>query len=258
MLKILTHRSCIVSAKLLKAALIPILGRRVVVTTRPDRIRGPFIRYGCAADVAVPDTSFNSQAFVRLASNKAAFSKLLRDNDISTPTFYRETAPLANQYPVLIRKTLNSSGGRGIVVCPDAASFAANWNPIYVWTPFIKTQFELRVHVLGGRVVKVLKKRFVGVDGVEEGEELVEPAVPIRNLDRGYHYSARNLDTYPKVHDLVKTVHPIIGAPSFYTLDLAWDKVNKRYFVFEANSGSGLNSQTVELYADHLARAFLS
>lgn len=256
-MKILTHRSCIVSAKLLRDALTPLLGLRrpIRVTTNAARVRGPFIRYGSAAPVAGPDTQFNSQAFVSLASNKAAFSHLLRENDIPTPVFHRTTRP--TQYPVLIRKTLNASGGRGIVVCPDKATFDQHWDDAYVWTPFVKTQFELRVHVLGGKVVKVLKKRYVGTDGVEEGEELTEPALPIRNLDKGYHYSARELTTYPKVHTLVAALDPIIKG-RFYTLDIGWDKVKQRYFVFEANSGSGLNTQTVELYADYLARAIMS
>ncbi len=257
-MKILTHRSCIVSAKLLRDHLSALIGRAIRVTTNPARINGQFIRYGSAAPVAVPDTQFNSQAFVQLASNKSAFSALLKDHGIPTPIFYRTTQPTAAQYPVLIRKTLNSSGGRGIVVCPNAATFAANWAPAYVWTPFIKTQFELRVHVLGGEVVKVFKKRFVGVGGAEEATELAEPALPIRNLDKGYHYSARELDTYPKVHELVDKLHPHIGTPAFYTLDIGWDHAKKHYFVFEANSGSGLNTQTVELYADYLARALMA
>lgn len=256
-MKILTHRSCIVSAKLLRDALSDITGRLIRVTTNPARIRGPFIRYGSAAPVMGPDTQFNSQAFVALASNKSAFSALLKEHEIPTPVFYRATLPAANQYPVLIRKTLNSSGGRGIVVCPDAAMFNAHWRPTYVWTPFVKTQFELRVHVLGGKVVKVLKKRYVGVGGAEEADEIREPALPIRNLDKGYHYSARDLDTYPKVHDLVGTLNPFLGG-QFYTLDIGWDRAKKHYFVFEANSGSGLNTQTVELYADYLARAIMA
>ncbi len=256
-MKILTHRSCIVSARLLRDHLSDIIGRVIHVTTNPVRIRGPFIRYGSASDVGVPDTQFNSQAFVRLVSNKSAFSRLLGDNQVPTPMFHRTTLPIANQYPVLIRKTLNASGGRGIVICPDVATFNQHWNAAYVWTPFVKTQFELRVHVLGGKVVKVFKKRFVGVGGAEEADELIEPKLPIRNLDKGYHYSARELDTYPKIHDLVKKLDPIIKG-RFYTLDVGWDKVKKQYFVFEANSGSGLNTQTVELYADYLARAVLS
>ncbi len=254
-MKILTHRSCIVSAKLLRDSLMDITGRQIRVTTNPARITGPFIRYGSAAPVTVPDTQFNSRAFVQLASNKSAFSRLLREHDIPTPVFHQTTRPSA--YPVLIRTTLNSSGGRGIIVCPNATTFDAQWDPSYVWTPFIKTQFELRVHVLGGEVVKVFKKRFVGVGGADEAAELAEPALPIRNLDKGYHYSARELDTYPKVHTLVAALNPIIGG-RFYTLDIGWDHVKKHYLVFEANSGSGLNTQTVELYADYLARAIMS
>lgn len=254
-MKILAHRSCIVSAKLLRDHLSVLTGRAIRVTRNAARIRGPFIRYGSADDVKVPDTGYNSQAFVRLASNKSAFAKTMKDANIYSPIYYQATMP--DKYPVLIRKTLNSSGGKGIVVCPDKTIFDANWANTYVWTPFIKTQFELRVHVVGGQVVKVFKKRYVGVDGQEEGEELKEPALPIRNLDRGYHYSARDIDTYPKVLELVAALGPVLVG-KFYTLDIGWDKAKKQYFVFEANSGSGLNTQTVELYADYLARAMMA
>lgn len=254
-MKILTHRSCIVSAKLLRDALSDLLGIQMLVTTNANRINGPFIRYGCTDAVKVKDTEYNSADFISLVSNKSLFSKLMKEKGIHSPVYYKNTKP--TKYPVLIRKTLNSSGGRGIVVCPNEKTFEDNWSPEYVWTPFVKTQFELRVHILGGKIVKLFKKRFVGVDGQEEGEEQKEPNLPIRNLQRGYHYSARDIETYPKILDLLKQINPVLKG-KFYTLDVGWDKESQKYFVFEANSGSGLNTQTVELYADYLAREFLS
>jgi glutathione synthase/RimK-type ligase-like ATP-grasp enzyme len=261
-MKILTHQSCIVSAKLLRDHLAVLLGHDILVTTNADKVRGPFIRYGNGDPVATSDTAFNSAEFVKLVSHKSAFSQLLAQHQIATPTFYRRAAP--QQYPILIRQTLNSSGGRGIIVCPDKATFDQNWDPAYVWTPFIPTQFELRVHVIGGKVVKVFKKVYrpdLALDNENETDDgrpdAQEPALPIRNLDKGYHYKVRRLETYPKVHELVAALDPHLGG-KFYTLDLGWDTVNKRYFVFEANSGSGLNSQTVELYADYLAREVLA
>lgn len=253
-LQILTHRSCIVSARLLRDSIAAITGRPVFVTTNAERIRRAFIRYGCGDDVKIPDTTFNSQAFIKLVSDKSAFAKLMSDNKVHSPIYYQKTLP--TKFPVLIRTTLNSSGGKGIIVCPDKAAFDASWSNDYVWTPFIKTQFELRVHVINGKIVKVFKKRFVGVDAGEEADEIKEPALPIRNLDRGYHYSARELEIYPRLPALIAEIQPVLKG-RFYTLDLGWDRAAKRYFVFEANSGSGLNTQTVELYGDYLAREFM-
>ncbi len=242
-MKILTHPSCAPSAKLLREELEEILERQILVTYNAARIRGPFIRYGNAEPVKGADTTFNSAAFIKSVAHKGAFSKLMADAQIYSPV-YRTDNPEA--YPIIIRKTLTGQGGYGIVVCPDEDAFVAHWDDAYVWTPFVKTRFELRVHVLGGRVAKIFKKESLDAD---------EDDLPIRNLDAGYHFAIKDAAIYPKVQAVVDQVHMALGAGSFYTLDLGWDKAAKRYFVFEANSGSGLNPLTAELYADYLARA---
>lgn len=239
-IKILAHRSCIVSARLLKEALMEVTDFNVLVTTNPARIRGRFIRYGNGESVAIHDTDYNPASFIHLASNKSRFAKLMAQHKIYSPVYKRDTP---TTFPVLIRKTLTGSGGDGIVVCSDANTFNQHWSPEYVWTPFVKTQFELRVHVLGGNMAKILKK--VPMEGT------TEKPLPIRNLDKGYHYSARALDNYPKVQDLVNKIHPLLNG-AFYTLDLGYDKSKHTYFVFEVNSGSGLNTETVKLYAQYL------
>ncbi len=261
-MKILTHKSCIVSAKRLRDSLQKFIGRKIIVTTDSEVIRGPFIRYGCSDPVNIDDTKYNSAKFCNLVANKAMFSKLLTDNKLYTPIFNRNKLP--TQFPVLIRTTLNSSGGKGIIVCADEASFKKHWKPQsnQTWTPFIKTSFELRVHILGGKVVKILKKIYrPDLEQDEENEDDVpetqEPELPIRNLDKGYHYKVRPLETYPKILDLIKNLDPLLGG-KFYTLDVGWDAKNKKYLVFEANSGSGLNTKTVDLYADYLSREYLS
>lgn len=242
MIKILTHRSCIVSARLLKEALADIVDERILLTQNPARIRtSRFIRYGNSEDVRVEDTQFNSASFINLVANKARFAKIMSDNSIYSPVYHRNRP---RNFPVLIRKTLTSSGGIGIVVCKDEATFNEHWDAGYVWTPFVSTQFELRVHVLGGKVVKIFKKLYIG-----EGQE---SALPIRNLDRGYHYNIRNLDKYPKTQSLIDKIDPLLGG-RFYTLDLGYDHEKHDYFVFEANSGSGLNPETVQLYAQYLS-----
>jgi hypothetical protein len=240
MIKILTHKSCCTSARLLRDKLAELTNSRVLITFNADKIRGKFIRYGNSDPVNVPDTKYNSAKFVKLVADKATFSKLMKDKEIYSPVYHSETLP--TKFPVLIRKTLTSSRGKGIMVCPDKATFDLNWNPIYVWTPFIKTEFELRAHILDGKIAKLFKKV-----PVEENEI----ALPIRNSERGYHYQLREQESYPKVKALVKTLHPILDG-SFYSLDIGWDKVNQKYLVFEANSGSGLNPQTLDLYSDYL------
>jgi len=244
-MKILTAKCCFPSAKLLRDSLVNIVGRNILVTSDASKIRGPFIRYGSAENVRVPDTKYNSAEFVRLVSDKLKFSKKMEEHDIYSPKYNANGTP--NAFPVIIRKTLTSFSGRGIVVCPDLATFQQNWQPGYFWTPFVKINFELRVHVLGGKIVKIMKKVLA--------DDQVEVALPIRNQDAGYHYAAKEVDAYPKLNPVVGAIDQVLGG-KFYSLDVGWDKQAQKYFVFEANSGSGLNPQTVELYADYLAREF--
>lgn len=241
-MKILTHKSCGPSAKLLRDQIEELTNRSILVTFNADRIKGPFIRYGNAVAVKGADTAFNSAAFIKSVADKGVFSNLMKAHGVYSP-IYRIDTP--KDYPILIRKTLTGQGGYGIVVCKDAAAFAANWSDDYVWTPFVRTQFELRVHVLGGQVSKIFKKECI--DG-EEGD------LPIRNLDAGYHFAVKDAEVYPKVQALVDSVHKVLKGGAFYTLDIGWDKAAKKYLVFEANSGSGLNTQTAALYADYLVR----
>lgn len=238
-IKILTHKSCGASARLLRNKIADLTNLRTLLTFNASKIRGKFIRYGNSDPVNVPDTEHNSAQFINLVADKAAFAKLMKEKEIYSPIYHNEMLP--TKFPVLIRKTLNSSGGKGIVVCPDKATFDANWNEAYVWTPFVKTEFELRVHVIGGKIVKLFKK--IPIEN--------EVDLPIRNLEKGYHYQIRELENYAKVKELIKVIHPVLKG-SFYSLDIAWDKINQKYFVFEANSGSGLNPQTLELYANYL------
>jgi glutathione synthase/RimK-type ligase-like ATP-grasp enzyme len=244
-IKILTSKSSIVSARLLKNELQNLVNHRVLLTQKAEKIfSSKFIRYGNSDPVNVVDTQYNSANFIRLSSNKAAFSIKMMENNIYSP-IYNKANPTDNDFPLLIRKTLTSYGGRGIVVCRNREEFNNNWNNAYVWTKFIKTEFELRVHVIDGQVVRIFKKTPIN----EEQE------YPIRNMDRGYHYSLRANEKYQKVIDLVNVLNPILNG-KFFTLDIGWDSVKKKYLVFEINSGSGLNENTVKLYANFLAQKF--
>lgn len=256
-IKILTCKSCSVSARLLANKVRALSNLRVLVTRNAAKIRrrGRFIRYGNADATRGLDTAFNSAAFIRLVADKKAFASVMEQHGVHSPVYRNQGKP--EVYPAMIRKTLTASNAKGIVVCPDVATFDANWKPCYHWTPFVKTRFELRAHVLGGKIVKLFKKIKKGAqvpdapDGDDDEGAQPEGPTPIRNLDNGYHYQARDLAKYPQVQTLVDQIHPILGG-KMYTLDIGWDRAAKRYFVFEANSGSGLNTDTVERYAQYL------
>lgn len=250
MFKILTNDGIFPSAKLLRDKLANKLNIPILVTSNPDRIKTPnFIRYGNSFvnQILTNNAGINSANFISLAANKLAFSYLMQEKGIYSPIYYKEQIPV--EFPVVIRKTLKSFGGKGIMVAKDKEEFDKEWNNNYYWTPFVYARFELRLHILGGELVKVFKKK--------REDNLAEEEFPIRNNDRGYHFQlVQNLERFPKLLEVTKQLSDILIplGGSFFSADIGFDSIAKKYFIFEINSASGLNDNTAELYADYLAK----
>jgi glutathione synthase/RimK-type ligase-like ATP-grasp enzyme len=242
---ILTSPVSFPSAKLLRDSLQRITGREILVTSDAERIkRTVLIRYGNSSEVRrrVEDTEFNSNHFIKFCVDKGLFSEIMRAVHIYTPEYYNNSMP--EQYPVLIRKTLTGSGGRGIIIAKDEQEFIRNWNNYYNWTNFIKTRFEARVHVLDGKIERLFIKE-------PEGEE---PECPIRNIGHGYHFSLReDIDNkYARLKEMVNKIIAVTPKSHFFAADVGYDPVKKEYVVFELNSAPGLNENTADIYAKFL------
>lgn len=243
---ILTCNRCIESAMLLRDKIVAKTGEHFLVTKNPDSINGKFIRYGCSAPVNVKDTKFNPANFIKLCTNKQLFSELLNSQNIYCPVFHFSSEDLI--FPLLVRKTLSSFAGMGIHICKNRRQFESTWECGDAWTPFIKTAYELRVHILGGEVKKIFRK---------EPETGIEPQLPIRNLSNGYSFRKVRVRNFPKVGELVERLNPILVG-KFYSLDLGWDSERKEYLVYEANTGSSLNTKTAEMYAKFLVKEYVN
>ena len=115
MIKILSQRFSFPSARLLGNSLQTLVGQQVIVTSYPFRIKDKFIRYGNSESVNIKDTEFNPAQFIHLCSSKLAFSRLMESNDIYSPIYYNDPQKI-ERYPIVIRETLTSYGGRGISV----------------------------------------------------------------------------------------------------------------------------------------------
>lgn len=234
---ILTSKVCLPSAKLLRDALQEKYNERILVTTDNNKVRNRLLfAYG----KCINNNPLNSMEFINLCANKLSFSSLLNSNNIYSPIFYNNQEPQNSDYPVLIRKTLTGHGGQGIVLINNAEEFHTTWRGNYYWTKFIKTQFELRVHVFEGNIIKLFKKEF---DGVESD-------YPIRNLDNGYHFALKKVEKYPKVIDLVQNKLNNLLNGIHYGLDLGYDTEKREYIIYECNTGCGLNTETAYLYAN--------
>ena len=247
MLKILTSSSSFPSARLLRNSLQELTKKRVIATSKPDRITSyPFIRYGNSYPVNISDeTGFNSPNFIQFSSNKLKFSKVMEKNKIYSPVYKKNVGELI--FPMLIRETLTSFGCKGIHVVKDRKEFDKLWSTRFWWTEFVNLNFELRVHILGNKISKIFKK------------ELNEPQdFPIRNNSL-CHFSLKNTGKYPKLHEFIKTLTDIkeVNNGKFYSIDIGWDNRNKKYFVIELNTGSGLNENTAEAYAQYIYKNLL-
>ncbi len=248
---ILTHKSSLPSARTLRDTIVELGGKNLLVTTNPDKPRYVHVRYGSTARIECKESGYNSRGFVSLSSDKEAFSNFLLKRNIYTPEFSFKTRDIT--FPLLIRSSLNWSGGRGIRVVNTKEEFDKHWQGTdkYRWTPFIDVEFEIRLHVIVPNnkpyeVVRIFKK-------VLNDENQAERKFPIRN-NSTHHFALRNMDKYNKAiyiaHKIAESTKPLGGR--FFSLDMGWDKDKKEYIVFEANSGSGLNDNTSEVYAQFL------
>ena len=246
MLKILTNASSFPSAKLLRNPLQDLTKKKVLVTSQTEKInKYPFIRYGNSYPVKVEETDFNCPNFIQLSSNKLKFSRLMEKNKIYSPVYKRTGTNLI--FPMLIRETLTSFGCRGIHVIKNQEEFNKIWRGEYFWTEYINLHFELRVHILGNKIVRIFKKQ------LNEPQEY-----PIRN-NTLCHFSLKNPGKYPKLTEFIETLTNVkeVNQGKFYSIDIGWDFINKKYFVIELNTGSGLNENTAEAYANYIYKNLL-
>ena len=246
-MKILTTNTSIESAMLLRDAIVDITGKHFLVTKDPSTVDSDFVRYGTTAYVNPKFKCINSPEFIRFCVNKENWARLAQRKGFFGPEFHTMSEPTT--YPVLIRTTLTSYGGRGIIMCKNRKDFIKHWGFGCHWTPFVKTSYELRAHVVGGKIARLFKKEYAGYKP--------EAALPIRNLDNGYHFALVSdpESMNPGLVELLKSIHAALpkGA-DIYSVDAAWCPEQKKYFIFELNSGSGINGNTARIYANYIVK----
>jgi len=239
-----TNRKTLPSARILRDSIYNLTGKRLIVTSREDHIKDTdriVIRYGNSSRHSVLDTELNSPKFINIVASKFNTANLLLANNIYTPKYEKSLTNLI--FPCLIRKTLSGMGGKGIVYCADRETFDENYSNQYYWTQYVYTDFELRVHVFNGLILRLFRK-----------EPLTDN--PIRNND-SCHFSLRNPENYVKLFPIIEKLNDIFTSNGirryFYALDVGWDSNKKEYFIFELNSAPGINENTADIYAREIA-----
>jgi len=235
---ILTHKSNMPSARLLRDALEEITDKRILLSVNGQDHEEILIRYGNStvfSNIKI-DTKFNDPDVIKLACNKLAFSNLMHQNNIPSPTFYFEERP--ENFPVLIRKTLCSFKGKGIVIINSSDEFDDNFRDGYCWTPFINMEYELRVHLFDNKVIKIFKKVCLNQ----------EEKYPIRTSDNYHFHKVDEGGNFKRLMEICEHVSEIMNA-GFIALDIG-KLIGGGYIFLEANSAPGLNLATAYLYAN--------
>lgn len=203
----------------------------------------PLIRWGCSDSFYGEDSDslFNSAELIREISNKLRFSRMLTETELPHIRLYKG---VPEKYPVVVRRELQGSKGSGIIICRNEEEFS----PLsrYYWSYWYNFSQEYGVHILGGEVVKIFKKRWIG------GE--IESDFPIRNTDNGYHYSLVEIGTrYKKLKELMHTLYERIPI-NMCRFDVGKEADSGRYIIIEGNTAPGLstNDNTLGLYVNFL------
>jgi glutathione synthase/RimK-type ligase-like ATP-grasp enzyme len=204
------------------------------------RINPPLIRWGNSSNIYIKDTKLNDPNLMRIASNKLSFSQFSEKNEIESIILYNGVVP--KSYPIFVRTLLNSYSGKGIVIAEDENTYLKYRN--YPYSLFKNFQFELRVHVLGGKVVKIFRKE-------KDNENDNEQKYPIRNIKNGYHFSVRNINNYPKVNAIAESLYKKFPL-EMMGLDLGYVEEEHKYYIIEVNTCPSLNDETIKLYVDFL------
>ena len=199
----------------------------------------PDIRWGVSGGSFKTDTEFNNPNLIQASGSKPRFSAFLTENGIPCVHFSKGNP---TNYPVAVRTILNGHGGEGIVICRNEKEFL-KYSGEY-WTKWYTFGIELGVHILGGEIAKVFKK--IPGNGIEE-------EYPIRNTERGYHFSLVSLEKYTKLSMYIEQFYKVFPI-QFGRLDVGWDSENKLYRIIECNSAPALSSNvdTLTKYGEFL------
>ena len=217
-------------------------GPELGVSTKPIPDNQVSIRWGTSQMIYGKETGFNSPQVIRMVANKYLLSIELLRNGFPHVVINSE---IPEHFPVVVRKELSKSGGKGIVICRNEAEFT----PLreFMWSYWVNFRYELGVHILGGEIVKIFKKLWIGTEP--------EPEFPIKNSDRNYSFSICKLESFKRLPEIVRNLISIVPI-QFGRIDIGWDEEEGQYKVIEINSAPGLseNDSTLNLYAEFLMK----
>lgn len=239
---ILTRKSVNKTARIIRDAL-------GIDKSYEPRAYPPIIRWGNSDGQFNVDTTTNDPELIRTAANKLRLYNYLKGSGISVVEI-KNGVP--DKFPVLIRQTLTGSKGIGAVVCHNIQEFMSEYINDY-WAPWYKFDYELGVHVLGGEIKKIFRKTWNGEGNEEE--------FPIKNADRGYHFSLVDMEAFFRGETYKKLVPFIKNLYEKFPLEMGRFDIGyingTGYYLIEINSAPSLaeNENTFEMYIEYIKKS---
>lgn len=208
------------------------------------------VRYGNSTPPTntLQDTTLNSSTAIELVSDSARFSSWALEHGFNATQYIHKNDVNFDEitYPVLLRKKYHH-GGLDIKVIQNREHFntlkaSGETNGYGYIVPIVHVDTEFRIHVLGNEAVKMFKKT---------GGELTDN-IPVRSSYKGWHYERVGADSFPQGRRLAVDLLSQLGL-SFGAVDLGFNRTENRYYIFEVNSAPGLNTETLQLYANFIS-----
>lgn len=193
----------------------------------------------------------NKPSAVQNAVNKLTTFRMLEVAGVNIPSFQTEppTAQQRRNTIWLARQTLTGSAGEGIVVIrPDDA--LPQQAQMYV--KYIKKLVELRLHVVGDKVILVTQKR--KRDDVEQdaNQKL------IRSYDNGWVHVVHDqtVEITEEMH--IQALNAVQALDlDFGAVDMVIDKDTNVPYVLEVNTAPGISGEsTIEAYKTAFTEAY--
>lgn len=234
-----THKKSFPSGRILATKL------GLKVTSRDSNIKEPpVIRYGNSSKpFGDNDTKLNFPDIIRLCSNSLLFSSFCAEHNFKSPIYYKHTENL--DYPFLLRRKYHVAGLDIIYI--ENEEQLNNVKDLYGYykVPFFETEYEIGVHIVMEKVVKIFKK--IKIDSNSHPF--------IRSMRKGYRYSLiSNLDNnFKRAQELAISLSKEMNL-NFGRIDMAFLSKERDYIIWEVNSAPGLNNNTAELYATTLRK----
>ena len=220
-LRIVPYKKGSHSAKLLAQALSKRFGYTVFRgPPRPNRIN---IRWG------IPDG---------IGANKLSTFNAFKQHGVSCPEFTTDPG-VAKKWlatvPILARKYLNSSGGKGAVYLDRGSDLVPA--PLYV--KYIPKRKEFRVHVWGDNVILVQEKR---------KRRGADPDPKIRSHENDWVFCVSDIVAPGDLLTVARMAVEAVGHGG--AVDVVWNEKLNKCFALEVNSAPGLCPTTAKVYAE--------